>query len=115
MQEHKNTAIPRDCGVFVYLLVYSAKVFDLAEVGEPFADDVAAVGLNDPQKITQNRGGDHRVVVAEEGFSAAGDLHLCPVCCGPALRNVDMDRLQEVVLIGPEVDDVGPDPKNLRH
>ena len=95
--------------------MYSAEVFDLAEVGEPLVDDVAAVGLDDPHKVAQNGGRDHRVVVAKEGPAGSGDPYLGPVCRGPALRDVDMDRFQRVVLVGPEVDDIGPDPKNLRH
>lgn len=84
-------------------------------MGKPLFHNVGAVGLYDPQKVAQDGRGDLGVVVAQQRFPPTGDPHFGAVRRGPTLRNVDVDRLQRVAFIGPEVDDIGPDPKNLRH
>ncbi len=94
---------------------FSAKIIYLPKMIEPFPNDLVAVGLDDAKEIAQDRSGDPGVVAAEQGLPAAGDPYLCPVCGRPALRNVDVHRLERVVFVGSEVYDIWPDSKNLRH
>ena len=81
----------------------------------PLLYDLAAPGLDDPQDIPQDTIWNLRVVVAQQTFPRLCDPHLCRVGRRCALCHMDMDRLQRVALIGPEVYPIRADFKNLRH
>ena len=84
-------------------------------MSEPFFNNVATVGLDDPEEVPQDGRGDLGVVIAQQSVPSAGDPYLCAVRYRPSLCNVDVGRFQGVIFIGAKLDDIGPDPKNLRH
>ena len=79
----------------------------------PLLHDLAAPGLDDPQDIPQDTIWNLRVVVAQQPFPRLCHPHLCRVGRRCALCHMDMDRLQRVALIGPEVYPIRADFKKL--
>lgn len=108
-----NVADEDGAGIFVALK--SAVVCDLPEVGDPLVNDLTAPGLDHVHDVAQGMPGDSGVVMAEITPSGLGDPYLCGAGAGGAQADVDMDGLQRIIFIGPEVNPVGADLKNLRH
>ena len=92
-----------------------AEISGLAEKALPFFDYFFAPGFNDGHDVLQNLRGDLRTVMAEIALAGSCNPDLCSVATGGALRDVNMNRLQRIVFIGPKIDPIGANLKDLRH
>ena len=109
----------RSAGIFLFWVRFwvkgSAVKPGLAEKGQPLVQNLCAPGLDDPQDIPKNAIRYLGIVVAQQTFPGFCDSdprgagRRCTLCY------MDMNRLQRVIFICPEVHPIGPDLKKLRH
>ena len=84
----------------------SAEVVRFAKKARPFCDHLGTPRLNDGHDVPQDAGRYLGIVVAQIALSGSCYPYLGGVCAGCALCHMNMDRLQRLVLIGPEIDPV---------
>mgnify|MGYP006892377647 FL=1 len=58
---------------------------------------------------------DAGIVVAQIAFARPCDPDLGGIAAGRTLRDMHMDRFQRLIFVGPEIDPIRADLKNLRH
>lgn len=94
---------------------FLAKICGRTEVSSPLCDNLLTSGLNDHHYIPKRLRRDLGIVVAQIAAAGSRDPDFGCFRRWRSLGYVDMDRLQRVIFIGPEVNPVRTDFKNLRH
>ena len=90
-----------------------AVVFCPAKALDPRRDNSVSVRLDQSCQPPELPIGNPRVVVAKEHLTRTRYPELCCVHLRPTHGDVNVHRLQRAALVGPEVGDVGTDPKKL--
>ena len=93
----------------------SAEKAGLAKESGPLFDYFTAPGLDDPQDIPKNAIRYLGIVVAQQTLPGFRDPDLRGIGRRRTLCDMDVNRLQRVIFICPEVHPLGPNLKNLRH
>ena len=87
----------------------------LAEIIPPFGDDLNAAGFQNRRNVAQGALGNAGIVIAHITAACRCDPDFGGVAGRCALRNVDVDRFEGIPLVGPEINPVRADLKDLRH
>ena len=99
----------------VDIQLLSAVIVDFAKEILPLHDNLRCTRFDDRHDIAEYTRRNFRVVIAEQASSHLGDPHFCRVSRGTSFGNMDMNRLQRVIFVRPEINPVRTDLKNLRH
>ena len=99
----------------VVIQVLSAVEVNFAEEILPLHDNFRCTRFDDRHDIAEYARRNFRVIIAEQASSRLGDPDFCRVSSGTSFGNMDMNRLQRVILVRPEINPVRTDLKNLRH
>lgn len=93
----------------------SAIVTNLTEVGEPLPLNVFVScfdSCDDQAELTARNMGP---IVRKQAVASTREPDLGRVFARPSFRDMNMNGFQWVALVCPEIDNEGPNPKNLRH
>ena len=96
------------------VLLRSAEIADAPKVVQPAGFDVLGAGLNDSHDIAEKPLRDAGLVVAEVALARGSQPDLRGIGVG-LFGNVDVNGFQRVIFVGPEINGVWPDLKDLRH
>ena len=88
---------------------------NLTEILFPFCDDFVASGLDDFHNVPQSPLRNLGPVVTQITLSCGGDPDFSSAAGRRAFRNMNVNRFQWITFIGPEINPVRADFKNLRH
>ena len=93
----------------------SAEVMRFAEIVHPLENDFVASCFQYFHNVAQCFCGDLRISMAQVAATRPCNPNLRCICRGSAFRDVDVYRLQRIILICPKVHPVPTNLKNLRH
>ena len=78
---------------------HSAEISDLSEMPDPFVDDLVRTCFYNADDVLQHLFRYLRGIVRNKAFAGGGYPDLCAVCLRLAFRDMNVDRLQRIVLI----------------
>lgn len=93
----------------------SAKISNLPEMGKPISHNLTAIRFYDFHNSIEYFLWYSGIIIAQEGLPSACNPNLCSIWCCPSFRNMNMNRFQGIILVGPEVNRIRSDFKLLRH
>ena len=88
---------------------------DFSKEALPFFNDFFTARFNDCHNIPQCPGRNLRIVITQQAFSRARNPDFRGISTGRSLRNMDVNRFQQVALVRPELHPIRTNLKNLRH